>query len=315
MGLTEFLLVVAVGGGITAVLFATLKGAAGEAGGSESRGAGRPESDARAEVDEQRRAALRSLEEIEADREAGNLSDADYERLRRRYEKELARVGGGLGPAAGRPDREAAPRAAPARGSHASHAVAWAAGSVAFVALAALVLSQALRPRAGGETITGSLPGQEMGSGAAGPALAEVDPERLAALERMVRADSSNVAALVELGHLYLAQQRFADVAQLSMRALDLEPGNPEALTHLGMVLVTVDHMADAMAAFDSALASDPNFGEALQFKGMVAFMTRDYPAAVQAWERYLEVVPAQEQAPRARAMLELARANAGGGS
>jgi cytochrome c-type biogenesis protein CcmH/NrfG len=66
------------------------------------------------------------------------------------------------------------------------------------------------------------------------------------------------------------------------------------------------------MASFDRALAIDPDFGEALQFKGMVAFIQRDYQTAVEAWQRYLDVVPPDEVAPRIRGMLEAARVNLG---
>ena len=93
MGLTELLLVLAVGGGIVAVLFATFKGAAADAGSGEAAetlAAAVPEESA--EFEGRRRAVVGALEEIELDREAGNLSETDYERMRRRYEREAASI-------------------------------------------------------------------------------------------------------------------------------------------------------------------------------------------------------------------------------
>jgi tetratricopeptide (TPR) repeat protein len=310
MGMTEFLLVVAVGGGIIAVLFTTFKGAASDADAGPDDVLDEV-SEAQAEFDERHRAVLRSLEEIESDYETGNLSERDYRSLAARYEKEAASLSQQLDSAPEVRVAAAATGAAASSGSWMTGAIGWAAGGVAFVALAWLVMSQALSPRGPDGSITGSLPGQEMGSGSsAGTAIAEVDMGRLAALQRMVADDSANVEALVEVGHLYLTLQDYPNVTTVSMKALDLDPANPEALTHLGMVLMSVDHTADALAAFDRALEVDPTFGEALQFKGMVAFMSRDYTAAVQAWERYVEVVPEEEQAPRVKAMLGMARAN-----
>ncbi len=313
MGMTEFLLVVAVGGGIIAVLLTTFRGAASDAD-AEAGAAGSAEIDEElVELDERHRALLRSMDEIESDYEAGNLSEDDYRSLHARYEKEAASLGRQLESA----DREVRVAAATAGqsapgGSRMTGAIGWAAGAVAFVALAWLVMSQALSPRGPDGIMTGSLPGQEMGSGATtGMPIAEVDMGRLSALERMVAEDSTNVEALVELGHLYLTLQDYPNVTTVSMMVLDLEPDNPGALTHLGMVLMSVEHVSDAMATFDRALEADPTFGEALQFKGMVAFMSRDYPTAVAAWERYVEVVPEEEQAPRVKAMLGIARANA----
>ncbi|NIR42612.1 MAG: hypothetical protein GWN99_01870 [Gemmatimonadetes bacterium] len=318
MGMTEFLLVVAVGGGIIAVLLTTFRGAASEAEPEPEVGAAAlTEADQELlELEERHRAALRSLDEIETDYEAGNLSEEDYDSLRTRYEKEAAvlaqqRENVERAPA---PARPVAASSGTSRGSWTT-AVGWTAGAIAFVALAWLVMSQALRPRGQEGSITGSLPGQEMGGGpAAGTPLADVDMGRLAELERAVAADSSDVAALNELGHLYLTLQRYGDVAQVSMKALDLNPENPEALTHLGMVLLSVQHVDDAFTSFDRALEIDPNFAEALQFKGMVAFMSRDFGTAVEAWERYMDVVPPEEQAPRVRALLESARASADAG-
>jgi cytochrome c-type biogenesis protein CcmH/NrfG len=316
MGLSELLLVLFVGGGIAAVLFATLRGAASEA---EVEDRGRPAasvSGEQAELEERRQAAIRSLEEIEADHEAGNLSDADYESLRRRYQGEVAMLAQQISVSAAASPSEAgeSPAAAPAGRRSWTRAVSWTAGAVAFVALAWLVMSQALRPRAGGGTITGSLPGQEAGN-AGGVPVIDVDPQQLAQLERMVAADSSDVEALVELGHLYLVLQRYGELTGVTLKALQQDRDNPEALTHLGMLLFAAQHPEGVMTSFDRALEIDPDFAEALQFKGMVSFMQQDYATAVQAWERYLEVVPTEETSPRVRAMLEAARANVAGGS
>lgn len=318
MGLNEFLLVLAVGGGIIAVLFATFKGAASERTPEEGLATEGPAEDngLRAELEDRRRAAMQSLDEIEVDYESGNLSEDDYASLRRRYENEVARldqrirseVTAARGPAGGE-------KQPPARRGSWTTTVGWVAGTVAFVALAWLVMSQTLRPRGEGDTITGSLPGQDEGMGTAGAPVANVDMNRLAALQRIVSEDPNNVEALVELGHLYLSLQRYAELADVTQAALTLDPDNPEALTHLGMLLFSTNHPEGVMSSFDRALAIDPDFGEALQFKGMVSFIQRDYATAVEAWERYLMVVPPDELSPRIQGMLEIARANLGAGA
>ncbi len=316
MGPTEFLLVVAVGGGIIAVLFATFKGAAGDADARPAKTADRVSSDGgRTELDERYEAALRSLEEIEADHDAGNLSDADHQELRGRYETEIGQLERELGLTEG---RAAATRgeavkgvAAPER-SWVPAAVGWSAAGIAFVALAYLVLSTALRPRVGDESITGSIPGQETGASMGVP-VAEVDMERLRSLEEIVAGEPQNLEALVELGHMYLRLQRYDELNYVTQAALAIDPNHPEALTHLGMLLFSMDHPEGVLATFDQALAIAPDFAEALQFKGMVSFMRADYATAVEAWEHYLEVVPPDQASPRIRAMLEAARANLGG--
>ena len=325
MGLTEFLLVVAVGGGIIAVLYATFRGAAQEAEVEPrpaSAGATRGPVDRElAELKERRRGVDRALEEIEVDREAGNLSESDFEEMRARYTREAAVLDERI-VVERRAVREegSSPQAASAVAASAGRRagfpawLGWSAGIVGFLALAWLVMSTALRPRGESDTITGSLPGQSMGAGAAGPAVTDVDMDRLRALEAMVAEDSSNVEALAELGHLYLELQRYGDVAAVSMKALEQDPDDPESLTHLGMVLMSVDHVEEGMDAFDRALAADPDFAEALLFKGMIAFRNQDFDVATRAWERYLEVAPPDAKRDRIRGMLEMARQNAGKG-
>ncbi len=317
MGLTEFLLVVAVGGGILAVLFSTFKGAASEQD-SESRRAGASGRAAgvsreQAALEERRQAAMNSLDEIEADYEAGNLSQADYESLRHRYEGEVAHLARQVSEMESAPDEPAADveTVLGGRSSWLTPAVGWTAGTVAFVALAWVVMSQALSPRSAGDTMTGSLPGRGVESSAGVP-IADVDPERLAALEAMVAENPNDVEALVALGHLYLRLQRNDELAAVTQRALELDPDNPEALTHMGMLLFSMQHPEGVMPSFDRALAVDPDFPEALFLKGMVSFMRQDYAAAVGAWEHYLEVVPTEEVPPRLLPMLEMARANVG---
>ncbi|MGD2155134.1 MAG: hypothetical protein PVG79_17850, partial [Gemmatimonadales bacterium] len=243
--------------------------------------------------------------------------DADLEELRRRYATEIAHLERELGVPEG---EAAAAGSVPVTGEVTSPgrswvpaAVGWTAAGIAFAAIAYLAMSAALRPRAGDDSITGSIPGQGSGAPMAVP-VADVDMERLAALEDIVADDPRNLEALVELGHMYLLLQRYDELNFVTQAALSIDPNHPEALTHLGMLLFSMGHPEGVIPAFDQALASDPDFAEALQFKGMVSFMTGDYATAVEAWEHYVEVVPPDQVTPRIRSMLEAARANLGGG-
>jgi hypothetical protein len=56
----------------------------------------RPSGDRRLELEEQKVALYRALRELEFDRDAGHLSDADYEGLRERYETAAAALLTGL---------------------------------------------------------------------------------------------------------------------------------------------------------------------------------------------------------------------------
>lgn len=312
--MAEALVILIVAGAALAVAYPALRRPA--ATGAESN-------DEAEELVQRKDRVLASLREIESDREAGNLSEADYEALKREYEAEAAvilRKLDELGRAASR-GRERAPRraeAAETASPRGAPALLWAFAVIVFVVLAGAMLSRAIGPRGPEGSITGN-DAVRGGGGAGGPegaggaggggALVPVDLSRVPELEARLRADSTDLQALLALGHIDIATQRFEEAAALSMRALRQSPGNAEALTHLGVVLWASSDTDNGLEAFNQALASDENLAEALLFKGILLFTAKqDFQGAVAAWERYLEVAPPEANTARVRAMLEGAR-------
>lgn len=259
-----------------------------------------------------RRARLVSaLEELEADFADAKVTAGDYEQLRQRDEAELRTVKAALKE---RPKHAARPAAAAARRSL-NPVVAWTLGVVAFGTVVAVTMTRSVAPRAAGGTITGvDLSGGSAPDGGAEDegAIAPVDTARLHVLETRVARDSNDHAALIELGHVYLAQQRLNRAAQVSMRAVRLKPDAPEtaeAFAHLGMILWNAGEMAAGLRSLEKALALHPDLPEALLFKGIVLFAgAQDPRGAAEAWERYLKVAPPDANTTRVRAMLEGAR-------
>ena len=254
-----------------------------------------------AELLARREILRRSLAELQADFTDGKLTEADYQALKQRDETELAAVRAALKTT--KPDRAApAPSGAPGRRMH--PAVAWGIGTVVFGAVAVLSLRGAVAPRDEG----GSMTGLQFGDGAAEPA----ENPRLVELEARVARDSNDHPALIELGHLYLQQQRLELAAQVSMRAVQLQPRakeSAEAFAHLGMVLWGANELDAGLQALEQALSMSPDLPEALLYKGILLFAGANKPReAISAWERYLEVAQPGAETSRVRAMLEQAR-------
>ncbi|MBI4514024.1 MAG: hypothetical protein HY702_07935, partial [Gemmatimonadetes bacterium] len=167
--MAEALVLLIVAGAALAVAYPALRR---QAGAAAAAAAAEP-SDEVDELLERKNRVLASLREIESDREAGNLSGADYEALKREVEAaaagvlrrldELGRV------APGRPRRAAQPvgpaQAAPRRGAP---ALLWAFGVIVFVVLAGVTLSRALGPRGPDGSITGNDPVRGAGGGMGG---------------------------------------------------------------------------------------------------------------------------------------------------
>jgi tetratricopeptide (TPR) repeat protein len=274
--------------------------------------------DARERLSEDRRAALRTLRELEFEHDAGHVSDADYADLRARYEAETAAILTEL-------DRLGAPRAAPAAPATTATAAPVSAGwrhpaALAAAAVALLVFGVGLgvgivrytepdpnaggpmpgsRPLAGG----GPMAGMEAPSAANAPK-GPVTPQMLQGMLAAAR------GALFE-GQYSQAMQAYSAV-------LKRDPDNVDALTHMGLIAAIAaqgnEHgpeMTDrALGLFDRALAKDPNYAPALLYRGQVLYeMKKDTPGAIKSWEKFLAVTPAGEDHNRVKDKIAEARA------
>jgi len=271
-----------------------------------------------------RRAGLKaSIEELDAELAAGRLTATDHAFLKQRDEAELAVVNEdmkrlrkaqpGSAPVGAQtsPAQADAPRAT-AKRFRVPPALGWGAGLAAFAVVAALSLKESVVAREPGGSITGEQAGAAAPPGGPFGKAGPLDSLRITQLEARVRRDSSDVPALVELGHLYLIQGRFKSSADVSMKAVQLEPDaeeSAEAFAHLGMILFSTGEIDGAMKSVDKALFLHPDLPEALLYKGIVLFAgERNMSAAAVTLQRYLEVAPADANTARVQGMLQAAR-------
>ncbi|MBI4502365.1 MAG: hypothetical protein HY700_14540 [Gemmatimonadetes bacterium] len=290
----------------------------------------------RALLIERKERLFRSLSELEAERAAGRMAEADYVDFKRRDEMEAARVlreieAADLEAEAVKSGKKPAakPKAPPVSAKRKiGTAVAWVGGTVAFAAILGITMSKAVAPRDEGGTITGSLPGGgepiAASGGGTSPMLPKADPARLAELEKVVKRDSSNVKALVEAGHLYLGEQKLDQAAQVTIKALTLDPQSAEAHAHIAVLLMAEasSHqnpdsarrsVGGALSAANRALELDPKLAEGWLFKGMIMMAgMQDLKGAAQAWEEYLKVAPPGADTMRIHALVEAAKSSGG---
>ncbi|MSR07711.1 MAG: hypothetical protein EXR93_11690 [Gemmatimonadetes bacterium] len=253
---------------------------------------------------EQKRRVLRNLQELEKERAAGRIADTDYAVLRDRDTVQAARIIEQLDKieaelkAGRRPSKKApAVKAQVPPRQRAARVLAWVGGITAFGAVLVFTMSQAITDREPGGTITGTIPG---GPGDGGPAggggaafMPAADPARLQALERTLRGDSANLKALLEAGHLYLAERRLDEAASVTLRALRMDSVAPEAHAHMGVLLMAAGIPDTALMAENTALRLKPDLAEAWLFKGMIYMAgLQDPKSAAAAWEHYLQVAP-----------------------
>jgi cytochrome c-type biogenesis protein CcmI len=210
-----------------------------------------------AALEEERRFLRRSLDDLERERAAGELDEADFTSLRADYERRLATVQAAI-------DAGELPAAPPRRRGRGLALVA----VVAVLGVAAgLAVAASAGSRAPGDTITGAVPTSraQLLQQAADLAQEGRYVEALETYDRVLDDDPDDVEALAEKGLLLLSLSQAADrpvlrsEARASLdRALAVEPTNPRTLFYLGLWhdMAGDDELAEER--FQEALANDP---------------------------------------------------------
>jgi len=235
-----------------------------------------------------------TIRELELERQAGSLSQEEYEKIRGTYEMQAAAL---LQEEERRPRTHPRPsrspepdRAGPPSLTPVSHRL----GLMIPAAIILLVgvgigyfLGTSVTSRQEDTGITGSIPGRE-----GGPAVPSTLQEANAAFDR---------------GDFRQALEGYKKI-------LENDPKNAEALTQIGALLARGEHYDDALKTFDRVLGIAPNYPHALFEKGLVLFQGKVQPReGIKVWEQLIKTAPADnEYALTAKGMLEQVRGSMG---
>jgi len=233
----------------------------------------------RDELEEERDFLLASLQDLERERAAGELSERDYQSLHADYTARAAVVLRAL---------ERGTPARPARGSNAPPPVKTRRPlivTLGVVVLVAAVAGGAVATFSGerqpGAPMTGSLPDTPSGR-----------------LQQALRLESTGKAA---------------DALKIYDELIRENPRDVAALSYRGWLLKRAGLPDQAMASLDAAIAVDPRFPDAHFFKGMVLYQDRKDPAAAVAEFRlFMSNNPPPEMVPLVEDVLRRAMADAG---
>jgi tetratricopeptide (TPR) repeat protein len=274
--------------------------------------------DAREQLAEDRRAALRTLRELDFEHAAGHVSDADYADLRARYEAETAtilaeldRLGAASISAPAEP-RAAAPVLVAASRSGWRHPLAIGAAALALVTFGVGLGVGIVRYTEPDPNAGAPMPGSRPMAGLEAPSAANAPPGAVTpeVLQGMLQAARAS-----------LFSRRYNEAIAAYQAVLKRDPDNVDATTHLGLIAAIAaqgEHgpeMVDrALDLFDRALKVDPSYPPALLYRGQVLYEVRkDVPGAIASWEKFVAVVPPGEDRDRVAKMLADARAQSGG--
>lgn len=230
------------------------------------------------------------LAELEAERTAGRVADADYTRQKEELEARALAEG----------QAEAAPlQAKPARSWAILAGIAVPVMAVGFYL--ALGNPHALDPL--------------KVSGGAGVTQAQIE-SMVQGLAKKLENEPDNVEGWTMLARSYRALQRFGDAAKAYEHLAAKQPDNAQVFADWADALGAAQgHKLDGKPAelVARAIQLDPNNGKALALAGTIAFEKGDFPAAARDWEKLLaQIPPGDEVADSIRRGVNEARSRAG---
>lgn len=149
-------------------------------------------------------------------------------------------------------------------------------------------------------TQASALPGNTVGGGGPpAPVLQELN-----ALRARLKANPSDIAALVGLADMYFDAGKFDEAGGYARRALKLDPGNPDVRTDYATALHQSGHDLDALAQLDTVLAQRPKFIQALFNRGVVLHAIGRRTDAIAAFQRFIAAAPSDPRVADARATI-----------
>ncbi len=139
-------------------------------------------------------------------------------------------------------------------------------------------------------------------------------PQAEAAFKKATEIKADHAEAYERLAAVYSAQKKFDLAAEASRNAATLlgaapaapggGGGNFAALYNQGVALFNGGKFAEAKTAFEAATKTDPKMAMAHYHLGIAALNVGDFPLAVRALERYLQLEPNGEKAAEVKASL-----------
>jgi tetratricopeptide (TPR) repeat protein len=215
--------------------------------------------DALVALEEERDFLLRSLDDLETERDVGDMDEADYEALKDDYTRRAAEVIRSV--EAGEAAFKAAPR------TSGRQVVVWLVGLAILGGLSGVLIARSSGARSSSDTITGGL-------------------------------RASTVSLLNQARALFADPDGWDQAVDIYDDVLEQQPSNVEALTYRGWLRYRLGGPADeALDEFDEVGRLDPGFPDAIVFNTIVLSDEGRYGEAAEVLDELdVEAAPAEVQ-------------------
>jgi tetratricopeptide (TPR) repeat protein len=228
---------------------------------------------------------LRSLDDLDAEREVGNVDDDTYQTLHDDYTARAATIIRSLdaGTDLTVPDRPPASTAA---------RVLTVGGILVFAVVAAFALTHAVGQRRPGQTITGN------GQVASGTSTTGVGDGK--ALAADVKREPNSYAAHIAYARYLIQNNDYADAVHEYGAAARIDPAQPEPPTYAGWAgALLAEQIKDAQARapllaaslerINEVIASSPKYPDAYALRGVILFDFENQPRrAIPSFQQFL---------------------------
>lgn len=143
----------------------------------------------------------------------------------------------------------------------------------------------------------------------AGPAPTVNLQQKINELKNIVTTDPANFQAWVALGNEYFDSNQFMDAIEAYDKALEIQPNSPDVLTDQGVMFKNLGWFDRAITNFKKANEIDPGHATSVYNLGIVyRYDLQDFPKAMEAWTKFLEINPTGPGSDRVRQDLEFLR-------
>jgi cytochrome c-type biogenesis protein CcmH len=155
-------------------------------------------------------------------------------------------------------------------------------------------------------------------AGSSGPVTPEQIDAMIDGLTTRLKDNPNDADGWAMLGRSQMVLGRHAQAVPALQKAVALRGDDAALLTEYADALAVVNGRnldGEPSRLLAQALAIDPNYPKALLLSGMHAFQQKDYPKALQQWEKVLQLAPGGELAQQLQGVIAQARERAGGGA
>lgn len=260
----------------------------------------------RRQLEEERDFLMRSLDDLELERESGGIDDESYAELHDDYTARAAAVIRTL-----RDGVDVTPAPTPAAPGHTRRRALLIAGIAVFAVLAGVSLAYALGARLPGETSSGN--------SAAAPSTTNASQKavlgRIKDLEAKVNASPDDFDLRLQLARAYEENSDLANAIKQSDAAITIDPNRPEGHANAARLLYLASEqvvdketrttlVAQALAGFTEAIRVGPDYADAYYFRAVLNAATNDFARSQTDLQFYLSKAPTGQWADQARQLL-----------